>query len=137
MEIMEKRTAEETLEWLQKYDKQCDEEILQEIQRVKKAFRKRKGLALDKWAYDNARFNRADIIESQGTIILVDSRRGRKKMYANELYVEYRGPQLTRKLEPRKDGQIMSIYDDGREVKKIATSSINRDNSVSAKQKEG
>ena len=33
MEFMEKRTAEETLEWLQKYDKQCDEEI----QRVKEA----------------------------------------------------------------------------------------------------
>ena len=132
MEIMEKRTAEETLECLQKYDKQCDEEIL----RVKEIFRKRKGLALDKWAYDNARFHRADIIESQGTIILVDSRRGRAKMFHNELYVEYRGPQLTRKLEPRKDGQIMSIYDDGREVKKIATGSINRDNSVSAKQKE-
>lgn len=44
---------------------------------------------------------------------------------------------MTCKLEPRKDGQIMSIYDDGREVKKIATGSINRDNSVSAKQKEG
>ena len=113
----EKVTNEATLVLLNGYDKMCDEAI-----REAKANRdKLKQSALNQWARDHAEYQVGDIITANDTIIQVERFIGRHSAYygSKTLYVEYRGPQLTKKLQPRKDGQISSIYDDGREVKKI------------------
>lgn len=99
------------------YDKMCDEAI-----REAKANRdKLKQAALNQWARENAEYQVGDIIKANDTIIQVERLIGRHSAcYGSKtLYVEYRGPQLTKKLQPRKDGQISSIYGDGREIKKI------------------
>ena len=99
------------------YDKMCDEAI-----REAKANRdKSKQETLNQWARDHAEYQVGDIITANDTIIQVKSLFGCHSAYygSKTLYVEYRGPQLTKKLRPRKDGQISSIYDDGRDIKKI------------------
>lgn len=113
----EVRTDEECLKLLADYDQAYEKDLKEAKQRRDN----RKSIALNKWANVNARFNVGDIIESQGTIIQIDQRYGRHSPYygTKRLYVEYRGPQLTKKLQPRKDGERSSIYDDGREIKKI------------------
>ena len=113
----EVRTNEECLKLLADYEQAYEKDLKEARQRRDN----RKSIALNKWANANARFNVGDIIESQGTIIQIDQRYGRHSTYygTKGLYVEFRGPQLTKKLQPRKDGQRSSIYDDGREIKKI------------------
>lgn len=110
-------TKEETLELLKSSNKQYE----QDIHEARNRRDERNGVVLNKWASDNARFNVGDIIESNNTIIQVKKRIGRHSTYYGNmpLYVEYRGPQLTKKLQPRKDENIASIYDDGREINKI------------------
>lgn len=113
----EVRTDEECLKILADYEQAYEKDLKEAKQRRDN----RKSIALNKWANVNARFNVGDIIESQGTIIQIDQRYGRHSPYygTKRLYVEYRGPQLTKKLQPRKDGERSSIYDDGREINKI------------------
>lgn len=113
----EVRTDEECLKLLE----DCERAYEKESKEARQRRDNRKSIALNKWANVNARFNVGDIIESQGTIIQIDQRYGRHSPYygTKSLYVEYRGLQLTKKLQPRKDGERNSIYDDGREIKKI------------------
>ena len=113
----EKVTNEATLVLLNGYDKMCDEAI-----REAKVNRdKLKQAALNQWARDHAEYQVGDIITANDTIIQVERLIGRHSAYygSKTLYVEYRGQQLTKKLQPRKDGQISSIYDDGREIKQL------------------
>ena len=114
----EVRTNEDCLKLLADYEQAYEKDLKEAKQRRND----RKSIALNKWAITNARFNVGDIIESQGTIIQVVRRYGRYSQYygTKGLYVEYRGPKLTKKLQPRKDGERSSIYDDGREIKKVA-----------------
>lgn len=106
------------------------EECLQELVRLDNEYKKacnnlkdelykNRSRVCNQWASCNARFNIGDIIESQETIIRIEKRIGRYSAYYRNhpLYVEYRGHQLTKKLQPRKDENRMSIYDDGREIK--------------------
>ena len=113
----EVRTDKECLKLLADYEQAYEKDLKEARQRRDN----RKSIALNKWANVNARFNVGDIINSQGIIIQIDQRHGRYSPYygTKKLYVEYRGPQLTKKLQPRKDGERNSIYDDGREIKKI------------------
>lgn len=114
---LEIRSEEECLAFL----KTCNQDYDKDIEVARRKRDNRKSIALNKWAYNNARFNVGDIIESQGTIIQIDQRIGRHSGYygTKTLYIEYRGPQLTKKLQPRKDESRASIYDDGRDIKKI------------------
>ena len=114
---LEIRSEEECLAFL----KTCNQDYDKDIEVARRKRDNRKSIALNKWAYNNARFNVGDIIESQGTIIQIDQRIGRHSGYygTKTLYIEYRGPQLTKKLQPRKDESRSSIYDDGREINKI------------------
>ena len=116
-EELEIRTEEECLTFL----KQCNKDYDQDIEVARRKRDNRKSIALNKWAWNNARFKLGDIIESQGTVIKIDQRIGRHSAYygSRTLYVEYRGPQLTKKLQPRKDESRSSIYDDGREIVKL------------------
>lgn len=114
---MDKVTDETTLALLKEYDRKCEAAINEA-----KAHRDRlKQAALNQWARDHAGYQVGDIICANDTIIEVQRLIGRHSAYygSKTLYVEYRGPQLTKKLQPRKDGQISSIYDDWREIKKI------------------
>lgn len=76
---------------------------------------------LNQWAKGNARFKVGDIICANDTIIKITNFYGVYSQYMKEkLYVTYIGQQLTKALKPRKDGSTRSIYDDGREITKIA-----------------
>ncbi len=89
-------------------------------ERRKLHFKKSQSI-LNQWAKDNARFKVGDIICANDTIIKITDFYGVNSQYIEEkLYVTYIGQHLTKALKPRKDGSTMSIYDDGREVTKIA-----------------
>lgn len=76
---------------------------------------------LNQWAKANARFKVGDIIQSNDNIIKVTGFYGVYSLYnVDKLYVTYRGILLTKALKPRKDGSTMDLYDDGREIKKLA-----------------
>ena len=115
----EVRTDEECLKLLADYEQAYE----MDLKVAKQRRDNRKSITLNKWAYANARFNVGDIIKSQGTIIQIDQRHGRHSPYygTKRLYVEYRGPVLTKKLQPRKDGERSSIYDDGREIERLTS----------------
>ena len=75
---------------------------------------------LQAWASENNRFNIGDIIECNGGIIKIEQFRGvYSNYYEQKLYITYIGACLTKKLQPKKDGTKLAIYDDGREVKLI------------------
>ena len=115
--MKEKMTDEVTLAWLNEYEK-----IFNEAIRVAKAnLYKSKQAALNQWARDNAEFNVGDIIASNDIIIKVEKIVGRHSPYyrTKTLYAEYIGKQLTKKLQPRKDGQENRIYGDGRKITKL------------------
>ena len=114
---MEKVTDETTLALLKEYDRKCEAAINEA-----KAHRDRlKQAALNQWARDHARYQMGDIICANDTIIEVQRLIGRHSVcYGSKpLYVQYLGPLLTKRLQPRKDMQTSGIYDDGREIKKI------------------
>lgn len=99
-----------------------DNEYNQACNNLKNELFDNKNRVLNQWAADNSPFKKGDIIEANGEIIKIDSIFGRKSSYYDNklyggLYVMYRGRQLTKRLEPRKDENRMSIYDDGREIK--------------------
>ena len=70
---LEIRSEEECLAFL----KQCNQDYDKDIEVARRKRDNRKSIALNKWAYNNARFNVGDIIESQGTILQIDQRIGR------------------------------------------------------------
>ena len=114
---MEKVTDETTLALLKEYDRLCDYAISEAIARRDRL----KQAALNEWACDHAKYQVGDIICANDTIIEVQSLIGRRSDYygSKTLYVQYKGPKLTKKLQPRKDMSMSYIYDDGREIKKI------------------
>lgn len=115
--MAEKITDEVTLALLDSCNKAFEETV-----RVAKAnMYKSKQAALDQWARDNAEFKVGDIIASDDIIIKVEKVVGRHSQYygTKTLYAEYIGKQLTKKLQPRKDGQKTSIYGDGRKITKL------------------
>lgn len=87
----------------------------------RKLHRKKSQFILNQWAKGNARFKVGDIICANDIIIKITDFYGVYSQYMEEkLYVSYFGQQLTKALKPRKDGSTRSIYDDGREITKIA-----------------
>ena len=92
----------------------AEEEELKKRQRIEKQ------RILNQWAKANARFNVGDILQSGDIIIKVTSFFGKFSYYCKEkLYVEYYGVCYTKKLQTRKDGSSTTVYDDGREIKKL------------------
>ncbi len=88
---------------------------------LEKRHRLKKQEILNQWAKANAKYNVGDILQMNEIIIKVTGFYGSHSDYLNEkLYVTYRGLHLTKSLKPRKDGGEMTIYDDGREIKKLA-----------------
>ena len=112
---------EETLKALflsaNKFRSDCDN--------AKKEKKKRDIEILQAWASENKRFNIGDIIESRGSIIKIENFRGAYSAYDEvSLYVIYSGTCMTKKLQPRRDGSMLVIYDDGREVKLIKKADV-------------
>ena len=107
------------------------EECIIKISQIEEDYRKTKrdaekkkthdiAVTLNAWAKDNSRYNIGDIIESQGIIIMIDGILGYRSLLANynNIYCVYKGHALTKRLQPRKDGWVTTIYDDGgREIK--------------------
>lgn len=86
-------------------------ELGEELKRKKDEF-------LAEYTKENHRFEIGDIICSFGRYIKVESFKGEISS-GGKFYVTYFGPELTKKLQPRKDGFRTSFYDDGREITKI------------------
>lgn len=94
---------------------------ISEAEEIRKRHNANKHKILNQWAKDNARFKIGDIIQSNDNIIKVTGFYGvHSPYYADKLYITYRGQSLTKALKPRKDGRIFDLYDDGREIKKLA-----------------
>ena len=75
---------------------------------------------LNEQANDVHRFNIGDIICSGNRYIKITGFYGSYSNFLKEaFYVTYQGIELTKKLQPRKDGSTFEIYDDGREITKI------------------
>ena len=60
------------------------------------------------YAFDLRKFKIGDIIKNNGTTIIIESFSAYKRQGFPEPV--YSGKELTKKLEPRKDGNIGSIY---------------------------
>lgn len=86
-------------------------ELGEELKRKKAKF-------MDEYTKENHRFNIGDILKSNDRYIKVDGYYGTIDSRGT-FYVTYLGPELTKKLQPRKDGFRTSFYDDGREITKI------------------
>ena len=74
-------------------------------------------IALSSWAKDNANYQVGDIIESFGVIMVVEKISGYTYSSGTKPYCFYKGHALTKDFQPRKDGWVTTIYDDGREIK--------------------
>lgn len=111
-----KITEEQALKLLNQYN---DNYVVQ-VDSARRELAQREKIVLDRWAECNAQFRVDDIIEYCGNIIRIKYIYGRKRTYSGKgLFIEYHGPVLNRKLEPRKNGATASIYADGRNIKLI------------------
>lgn len=80
-------------------------------------YRKNKQDILDRWAREMARFKEGDIILANDVYMRVTEVRG--CVSCGKPTAVYYGKTLTKKLQPRKYGCGTTIYDDGREIKRI------------------
>ena len=76
---------------------------------------------LNAWANENAEYDVGDIIEADGTAIVIEKIFGHRSELGSKanMYFVYYGRALTKRLQPRKDEWRTSIYDDGRIIKLI------------------
>lgn len=113
---IQKLTEGQALKLLNQYSNN----YVAQVESARRELAQHEKIVLDQWAECNAQFRVDDIIENCGFIIRVKYIYGRKRTYSGKgLFIEYRGPVLTRKLEPRKSGIMASIYADGRNIKLI------------------
>lgn len=100
--------------------KEIAQERDSEIDKIRVSACNKSAKVINDWAREHARFKIGDIIQSFDNVIQVTNILGHCSNYViKKLYVEYRGNLLTKKLQPRKDGAKVTIYDDGREIKKL------------------
>jgi hypothetical protein len=109
-------TKEECLSKLALVKKDYD----QKSKELERNYKRECSSVLNEWASDNAKYNIGDIISVNDIIITVDDTIGHRDSlgYGKNLYVVYKGRAMTKKLQPRKDEWVTTIYDDGgREIK--------------------
>ena len=95
-------------------------QLRQEFEEYEASWEKRKRELVNRYVRENARFNVGDIIRANETTIRVGKIYASESMYLPGIvYIVYRGVILTKKLEPKKSGDLYTIYDDGREITKI------------------
>lgn len=97
-------------ETIQEYDRKCSE--------LKKDMKAKQSEFMDEYTRGNHRFNIGDILQFNDRYIKVDGYYGTLDN-RGVFYVTYVGPELTKKLQPRKDGSRFHLYDDGRKITKI------------------
>lgn len=97
-------------ETIQEYGRKCSE--------LKKEMEAKQSEFMAEYTKENHRFNIGDILKSNDRYIKVDGYYGTLDSRGT-FYVTYLGPELTKKLQPRKNGFRTSFYDDGREITKI------------------
>ncbi len=99
---------------------QCLDAMNNEYSDYQASWKKRKQELLNKYVQEHARFQIGDIIRANETTIRVDGIYALESMFVRgNVYTVYRGVILTKKLEPKKSGDLYTIYDDGREITKI------------------
>lgn len=85
---------------------------------LEQEMKKKQSEIMAEYTKENHRFNVGDILQFNGMYIKVDRYYGTLDN-RGVFYVTYVGPELTKKLQPRKDGNRFRFYDDGREIIKI------------------
>lgn len=96
-------------ETIQEYGRKCSE--------LKKEMESKQSEFMAEYTKENHRFNIGDILKFNDRYIKVEGYYG--TLNGGKFYVTYIGPELTKKLQPRKDGSTFPFYDDGREITKI------------------
>lgn len=94
---------------------QIDSEYQKAKREVEEKRMRDRAMTLNFWAKNNAAYHIGDIIEANGTAIVVERILGHSRklgIYSNT-YCVYQGPVLTKRLQPRKDELRMNIHDDG------------------------
>ena len=93
---------------------QIDNEYQKAKQEVEEKYKRNRAATLNTWAQDNAKYHVGDIIEANGTAIVVERILGYRSVhYGVNTYCIYKGHVLTRRLQPRKDEWVTTIHDDG------------------------
>ena len=93
---------------------------LERQEELRLEFEKKKQDILNAHANEVHRFNVGDIVLSGDRYVKITRFYGSYSNFLKEpFYVTYHGIELTKKLQPRKDGFELDIYDDGREITKI------------------
>ena len=99
---------------------QIDSEYQKAKREVEEKHKRDRAATLNAWAEDNAKYHIGDIIEANGTAIVVERILGHRSAYGikSNTYCIYQGHALTKRLQPRKDEWVTAIHDDGgREIK--------------------
>lgn len=107
-----------TFDELKEKLKENSNEYYRREKELREEFNCKKAEIIDEYTKENHRFHIGDILCSNNRYIKVDSYYGTLDS-RGVFYVTYKGPELTKKLHPRKDGFRTSFYDDGREITKI------------------
>ena len=101
------------------YDK-CEKEYKRGCEQLRFERNRKTQEAANEVARSIARFKVGDILEADNRIIEVTLIKALISPYYKDMIcVTYHGLELTKKLQPRKDGNRFDIYDDGREITKI------------------
>ena len=100
---------------------QIDSEYQKAKREVEEKYKRDRAVTLNAWAKDNAKYHIGDIIEANGTAIVVERILGHRSVYGkSNTYCIYQGHALTKRLQPRKDEWVTTIHDDGsREIKLV------------------
>lgn len=106
-------TKEQAIATINRLHKLC----IKMIDSVKEQYATERRVVLNEWAKEKARFKVGDIIQCGSTIICVDFIVADVDFYNTRVYAIYKGPQMTNKLVPRKNGGRDYIVDDGLEIK--------------------
>ena len=101
---------------------QIDSEYQTAKREVEEKHKRDRAATLNAWAKDNAKYHVGDIIEANGTAIVVERILGYRSVYGikSNTYCIYQGHALTKRLQPRKDEWVTTIHDDGdRDIKLV------------------
>ena len=94
---------------------QIDSEYQKAKREIEEKHKHDRAVTLNAWAKDNAKYHVGDIIEANGTAIVVERILGHRSVYGikSNTYCIYQGHALTKRLQPRKDEWVTAIHDDG------------------------
>lgn len=98
---------------------QIDNEYQKAKREIEEKHKRDRDITLNVWAKHNAAYNIGDIIEANGTAIVVERILGYRSERGinSNTYCVYQGHALTKRLQPRKNEWVTTIHDDGNVIK--------------------